>query len=142
MKLLKYLILMCIFLSPCSYSVHATLADDTLRAIEESYLVIHQAEQAGGDVEVAIMMLDQASRLVAEGSENSLRDAIILANEAKSLALSIEQTSRTNIIYASSRLLVFLIISLLTMVFIRRYGNRVYFSLWASIKSYWRIEKT
>ena len=141
MKLFKILILLWIISAPCSYTVYADLTEDSLKAIEESYIAIQNAEKVGGDVDVLIMMLNQASDLNVKGGEDNLRDAITLANEAKSLALSIEQASRTEQIYAYSRLLVFLIISFIAIIVIKKYGNRVYYSLWASIKGDWRIEK-
>jgi hypothetical protein len=141
MKLVKYLILLFIVLAPSSSIVCADLTDDALKAIEEGYLAILKAEQVGGNVKVEIIMLNQALDLAAKGGEDNLRDAITLAYDATSLARSIEQTSRTEQIYAYSGLLVFLIISFIAIIFIKKYGNRVYYSLWASIKGNWRIEK-
>lgn len=139
-NLLKFLTLLFILLVPSSYIAYADLTDDAFKAIEEGYLAILNAEKVGGNVKVGIIMLNQASDLIAKGGENNLKNAITLANGAKSLALSIEQNNRTEQIYAYSRLLVFLIISLVVMLLIKKYGNRVYYSLWASTRGDWRIE--
>jgi hypothetical protein len=139
-NLLKFLTLLFILLVPSSYIAYADLTDDAFKVIEEGYLAILNAEKVGGNVKVGIIMLNQASDLIAKGGEDNLRNAITLANGAKSLALSIEQNNRTEQIYAYSRLLVFLIISLVVMLLIKKYGNRVYYSLWASTRGDWRIE--
>jgi hypothetical protein len=139
-NLLKFLTLLFILLVPSSYIAYADLTDDAFKAIEEGYLAILNAEKVGGNVKVGIIMLNQASDLIAKGGEDNLRNAITLANGAKSLALSIEQNNRTEQIYAYSRLLVFLIISLVAILLIKKYGNRVYYSLWASTRGDWRIE--
>ncbi len=141
MKLNKIVILLLVISAPYSYTVYADLMDDAIKAIEESYSAILNAEQAGGNVTVVIIMLNQASDLAVKGGDNNLRDAITLANEAKSLALTIEQTSRTEQIYTYFKVIAFLIISIISMILIKKYFNIVYYSLWASIKGDWRIEK-
>jgi len=141
MKLLNFLILLFIISTSTITVVNADLTDDALKAIEDGYLSILSAEEAGGNVTVGVMTLNQAIDLISKGGEDNLRDAIALANEAKALGISTEQNSRTEQVYAYSRLLIFLIISFTAMILIRKYGNRVYYSLWASIKGDWRIEK-
>ena len=140
MNLLKFLILFFVISAPSSIA-YADLTEDAIKAIEEGYLAILNAEQVGGNVKVGIIMLNQASELTAKGGEDNLTNAITLANGAKSLAFSIEQRSRTEQMFVYSGLLMFLIFSLIAMILIKKYGNRVYYSLWASIKGDWRIEK-
>ena len=137
----KFLIFIFIILTSSSPIVRSEMPEEAFTAIEESYIAIRNAEKVGGNVTVLIIMLNQASELAIKGGEDDIRDAITIANEAKNLALSIESSSRTRQIRSYSILVVFLTVSILTMIFIMKYGDGVYFSLWASMKRNWRLKK-
>lgn len=141
MRQINFIIIFIVISTLYSPIVYANLADDTLELIEESYLAILEAEKVGGNITIPVMMLNQASELTSTGDENDLREAIMLANEAKALALSIEQVSRREQVYLYIRLFIFLTLSIIVIVLIRKYGNSVYYSLWATVKRNWRIER-
>jgi hypothetical protein len=137
----RFLLLIFIILASSSPLVCSEMPEEAFTAIEESYIAILNAEKIGGNVTVLIIMLNQASELAVKGGEDDIREAITMANEVKDLALSIESSSRIRQIRSYSILVVFLTISILAMIFIKKYGDGVYFSLWASMKRNWRIKK-
>ncbi len=141
MKLIRLMTLIFIIIFSSSSIINAELTDDAYIAIEKSYLVILNTERVGGDVSVEIMMLKHASNLILKGGENNLNEAIILANKAKMLAFSIEESHRIEKIYDYIKLVVFLTVSFLAIIFIKKYGNTVYYSMWALIKGDWRIKR-
>lgn len=141
MKMINVLILSLITSALFSSVVYADLTEDSFKEIEDGYVAIHNAEQAGGNVTVVIMMLNQALDIASRGNADNLIEAMTLAKEAKSLAILIEQTSKTEQIIVYFKLLVFLFICFMAMILIKKYGDLIYYSIWAKIRGNWRIEK-
>jgi hypothetical protein len=121
--------------------VNGDLVDDANSAIQDAYLAIRVTEEAGGNVAEAVTRLNEASHLASQGGEENLREAITLASLAKSLAQLIEQPTQiqlTNYYYQVGSILV---VSIVALLFVRKYNDAIYYSIWASIRGKWRIEK-
>jgi|WetSurMetagenome_2_1015567.scaffolds.fasta_scaffold599224_2 hypothetical protein len=144
MKRLGLILLLVILCTSFSPAVHADLRSDTDKAIEDAYVAILNTEKVGGNIDEALLRLNEASALAAMGGDENLKRAISLATLAQAYALNqvIQQSAGKNPNFDYYQLGLVSVVCLAAFFYVWKYGDAVYYSLWAWVRGSWRLEKS
>ena len=80
--------------------------------------------------------------MTQRGDPASTQDAINLANEAKDLATSIKQTYSTTNLFSKVVIVFVSLFLVLSIIYVNRYGEQLYYNIWSRIKGKWRIDES
>lgn len=144
MKRLSLILLLVVLYASFPHAVRADLRGDADKAIEDAYVAILNTEKVGGNIDEALSRLNEASTLASIGGDENLNRAISLATLAQAYALNqvIEQSAGKNPSIDYYQLGLVSVVCLAALFYVWKYGDAVYFSLWARVRGRWRLDKS